>query len=99
MRGVFEATEVTIPTSFVILDTDLTKTSTANGTNKLDNILKFTCTNTIQFGETLADAVNGKPVFLSTGDDAYLYLVDEVDGTPIAPPSSDNAVYPIRIHK
>ncbi|KAF0718939.1 Aste57867_1373 [Aphanomyces stellatus] len=99
MRGVFEATEVTIPTSFVILNTDLTKPLVETGEKKLDNLLKFMCKNTTQFGKTLADAVNGKSAFLSSGDDVFLYLVDEVEGTPVIPSVSDNAVYPIRIHK
>ncbi|KAF0718207.1 hypothetical protein As57867_001832, partial [Aphanomyces stellatus] len=81
MRGVFEATEVTIPTSFVILDSDLTKPLDEKGEKQLDNPLMFMCNSTIQFGKSLTDAVNGKTVFLSSGDDVYLYLVDEVDDT------------------
>ncbi|KAF0684164.1 Aste57867_23846 [Aphanomyces stellatus] len=99
MRGVFEATEVTIPTSFVILDTDLTKPLVKKGEEQLDNLLSFMYKNTIQFGKTLADAVNGKSAFLYTSDDVFLSVVDEVEGTPVIPSAADKAVYPIRILK
>ncbi|KAF0719461.1 Aste57867_1023 [Aphanomyces stellatus] len=97
MRGVFQATEVIIPTSFVILPMDLTKESVGNGEEKLDSLFKFMCTKTIDFSLSVAKAMKSDSAIISTGDPMFLYLVDEVEGTPVIPSSSQTSVYPIRI--
>ncbi|KAF0682337.1 Aste57867_25520 [Aphanomyces stellatus] len=97
MRGVFEATEVIIPTSFVILPMDLTKPSVGNGEEMLNSIFRFMCTKTIDFGKSVANAMKSDSAIISTGGPMFLYLVDEVEGTPVIPSASEISVYPIRI--
>ncbi|KAF0687423.1 hypothetical protein As57867_020767, partial [Aphanomyces stellatus] len=97
MRGVFEATEVVIPTSFVILSLDFTKSLPENVQEKFDCLFKFMCTKTIDFGKSVAKAMKSDSAIISTGDPMFLYLVDEVEGTPVIPSTSDISVYPIRI--
>ncbi|KAF0688910.1 hypothetical protein As57867_019496, partial [Aphanomyces stellatus] len=97
MRGVFEATEVVIPTSFVILSLDFTKSLPENRQEKLDSLFNFMCKKTIDFGKSVAKAMKSNSAIISSGDPMFLYLVDEVEGTPVIPPVSDISVYPIRI--
>ncbi|KAF0712343.1 Aste57867_4862 [Aphanomyces stellatus] len=97
MRGVFEATEVVIPTSFVILSLDLTKSLPENVQEKFDSLFKFMCTKTIDFGKSVAKAMKSNSAIVSSSDPMFLYLVDEVEGTPVIPSTSDISVYPIRI--
>ncbi|KAF0682735.1 Aste57867_25164 [Aphanomyces stellatus] len=97
MRGVFEATEVIIPTSFEILPMDLTKPSVGNGEEMLNSIFRFICTKTIDFGKSVANAMKSDSAIISTGDPIFQYLVDEVEGTPVIPSAFEIAVYPIRI--
>ncbi|KAF0704242.1 Aste57867_7401 [Aphanomyces stellatus] len=94
MRGMFESTEVTIPTSFVILPVDMT--TIANGDTNLDGIVRFMCEKSIELGTTFARAIHGTSFFVPQGEPLFLYLVDEIEGTPVVPTSSDQA-YPIRI--
>ncbi|KAF0689413.1 Aste57867_19140 [Aphanomyces stellatus] len=92
MRGVFEATEVVIPTSFVILSLDLTKSLPENVQEEFDSLFNFMCKKTIDFGKSVAKAMKS-----NSGDPMFLYLVDEVEGTPVIPSASEISVYPIRI--
>ncbi|KAF0717651.1 hypothetical protein As57867_002168, partial [Aphanomyces stellatus] len=97
MRGVFEATEVVIPTSFVILSLDLTKSLPENRQEEIDSLFNFMCKKTIEFGKSVAKAMKSNSAIISSGDPMFLYLVDEVEGTPVIPSVSDISVYPIRI--
>ncbi|KAF0691863.1 Aste57867_16983 [Aphanomyces stellatus] len=95
MRGVFVATAVAIPTSFVILPVHLTKVPIEN--QELQSLVMFMCNKTIDLGKTLAHAVKTNSAYISTGAPKFLYLVDEVEGTPVFPPNNSDQTYPIRI--
>ncbi|KAF0716743.1 Aste57867_2689 [Aphanomyces stellatus] len=99
MRGMFEATEVTIPTSFVILPVDLTKregTLAGNTSKDLDDLLTFMCKKAFEIGAGIANAIKDKTACIPMEEPMYLYLVDEVDGAPVVPTKSGQ-VYPVRI--
>ncbi|KAF0692257.1 hypothetical protein As57867_016592, partial [Aphanomyces stellatus] len=53
MRGIFEATDITIPTSFVILSEDLTEDLSKKGENRLDILLTLMCNKTVEVGKSL----------------------------------------------
>ncbi|KAF0683302.1 Aste57867_24642 [Aphanomyces stellatus] len=96
MRGVFEATEAIIPTSFVLLPENLTKTSAKTGEKNLNSIVKYILDTTTDSAKSLAKAMKTNSGYIYSGDPMFLYLVDEVEGVPVIPSATDS-VYPIRI--
>ncbi|KAF0720107.1 hypothetical protein As57867_000548, partial [Aphanomyces stellatus] len=106
MRGIFEATEVTIPTSFVILPVDLTEPLDLDDAEGVleDYITQICqgCRDTVKLGKVFMQAVNKGEPFVPRGKSMYLYLMDEVEGVPVVPPRLErgevrSSVYPIRI--
>ncbi|KAF0695982.1 Aste57867_13236 [Aphanomyces stellatus] len=105
MRGIFQATEVHIPTSFVLLPFDIldkqqddedavaaTLDQTANFLHK-GLALGENFMKSIQTNKAIGTAIK----IFSCGDPLYMYLIDEVQGIPVVPPKDDNSVYPIKI--
>ncbi|KAF0694308.1 Aste57867_14804 [Aphanomyces stellatus] len=82
LRGIFLATEVHVPTSLVLLPFNLRDT-----TLQAEDALQ----------ETTANKAIGPAIRLVTpGAPLYFYLVDEINGVPVVPPSK-TAIYPIEI--
>ncbi|KAF0702798.1 Aste57867_7748 [Aphanomyces stellatus] len=97
MRGLYEATEVNVPTSFVVLPIDITAPSDHHSTAAtLTTVVAAMCHDTAKLGLAFVQALHSTDNigFLGTGNPMFLYLLDEVEGSPVVSPSS---VYPIRI--
>ncbi|KAF0717956.1 Aste57867_1993 [Aphanomyces stellatus] len=105
MRGIFQATEVHIPTSFVLLPFDIldkqqddedavtaTLDQTANSVHK-GLALGENFMKSIQTNKAIGTEIK----IFSCGDPLYMYLIDEVQGIPVVPPKDDNSVHPIKI--
>ncbi|CAK4860051.1 unnamed protein product [Aphanomyces euteiches] len=98
--GLFEASEVTVPTSFVVLPYKISSEKTANK-EKAKQLLGFMSRfqNTCQkVTEALMEG-NSVGQFLTTfmhGEPLYLYLLDEANGRVVVPKEKDE-VYPIEI--
>ncbi|KAF0690117.1 Aste57867_18511 [Aphanomyces stellatus] len=100
MRGIFEATQVHVPTSFVILPFDLRDTSLGIQ-DAVDETTGFLHRIANMGDKFMAAAKANKAVgpavrLVVPGNPLFLYLIDEVNGVPVVPESRD-AVYPIRI--
>ncbi|KAF0718233.1 Aste57867_1802 [Aphanomyces stellatus] len=108
MRSIFQATEVQIPTSFVLLPFNIldkqdddeeavaaTLAHTASFFHKgIEMGASFMIS--VKANKTIGTAIKT----FSAGEPLYLYLLDEVQGIPVVPPRSttgDEALYPIRI--
>ncbi|ETW06427.1 serine/threonine protein kinase, variant 1 [Aphanomyces invadans] len=102
MRGIFEATEVAFPTSFVVLPMDLTTPPLVDddAEDVLRDVTSFVQKG-IDMGHNFMHAVKqnkaiGRALRLvGPGEPLFLYLLDEVLGLPVVPPPG--SVYPIRI--
>ncbi|KAH9077979.1 serine/threonine protein kinase [Aphanomyces euteiches] len=100
MRGIFEATEVAFPTSFVILPFNLTEPQDDAPEDTLHDVASF-LQKGIEMGNEFMKALRTNRVvdralrLVGPGQPLYLYLIDEVEGLPVVPPPS--SVYPIRI--
>ncbi|KAF0715127.1 hypothetical protein As57867_003532, partial [Aphanomyces stellatus] len=108
MRGIFQATEVHVPTSFVLLpfnildkqdideeDAAVLLEQSANFIHK-GIAMGASFMKAVKANKTIGTAIK---VF-SAGEPLYLYLIDEVQGTPVVPPrvsEDDPPVYPIKI--
>ncbi|KAF0702794.1 Aste57867_7744 [Aphanomyces stellatus] len=100
MRGIFQATEVLVPTSFVILPFNL-RDKTIDVENALEETSGFLHKIT-KMGERFMDATKANkaigPIIriVTPGAPLFLYLIDEVNGSPVVPDKPD-ALYPIEI--
>ncbi|KAF0726270.1 hypothetical protein AaE_009623 [Aphanomyces astaci] len=99
MRGIFQATEVTVPTSFVLLPFNLVVHDSHDET--AEDVMVKTASflqRVVAMGEKFMQAAKANKAIGATvrlvapGDPLYLYLIDEVMGTPVSA-----GVYPIRI--
>ncbi|KAF0690482.1 Aste57867_18138 [Aphanomyces stellatus] len=111
MRGIFEATEVAIPTSFVLLPVNLATArrnddDDDNGDDDpedtFETITKFLHDDVLDMGRSFMQALqDNKPIgralkIVAPGQPLFLYLIDEVKGEPVVP-TTPNSIYPIRI--
>ncbi|KAF0690997.1 Aste57867_17698 [Aphanomyces stellatus] len=108
MRGIFQATEVRVPTSFILLPFDVLDKQDDD-----EDIVASTLSHTANFihkgvamGESFMKAIEANKTIataikiFSAGEPLYLYLIDEVQGTPVVPPrmsKDDRPMYPIKI--
>ncbi|KAF0697846.1 Aste57867_11500 [Aphanomyces stellatus] len=100
LRGIFQATEVHVPTSFVILPFNILDKKQ----HPLDAVAEAAgfLHQVVTMGTHFMDAVKANqsigPIvrLVAPGMPLYLYLIDEVAGTPVVPDSKD-ALYPIKI--
>ncbi|RQM26359.1 hypothetical protein B5M09_002742 [Aphanomyces astaci] len=99
MRGIFQATEVTVPTSFVLLPFNLVVHDPHDET--AEDVMVKTASflqRVVDMGDKFMQAAKANKAIGATvrlvapGDPLYLYLIDEVMGTPVSA-----GVYPIRI--
>lgn len=90
LRGIQEATEVHVPTTFIILHEKLTKStvksSSKNGASLADFFTSFIDLMSNKFQENASFYYK----------EVFLYLIDEYTGQPIIP-DDDNTQYPIKI--
>ncbi|KAH9082676.1 hypothetical protein LEN26_021259 [Aphanomyces euteiches] len=98
--GLFQASEVTVPTSFVVLPYKISSEKTANK-EKAKQLLGFMSRfqNTCQKVTKALMEGNSVGQFLTTfmhGEPLYLYLIDEANGRVVVPKEKDE-VYPIEI--
>ncbi|RHX99019.1 hypothetical protein DYB25_009937 [Aphanomyces astaci] len=105
MRGIFEATEVAFPTSFVILPFDLTLAQCGDDDNDPEDILRDVTSfiqKGIDMGHNFMAAVHQNKAIsralrlVGPGEPLFLYLIDEVHGLPVVP-TLPGSHYPIRI--
>ncbi|KAF0714668.1 hypothetical protein As57867_003749, partial [Aphanomyces stellatus] len=108
MRGKFQATEVHVPTSFVLLPFNILDKQDDD-----EDAAAVTIEQTANFigravglGNSFMKAIKANKVIgttikvFSAGEPLYLYLIDEVQGIPVVPPRlpEDNPpLYPIKI--
>ncbi|RHZ15144.1 hypothetical protein DYB37_009645, partial [Aphanomyces astaci] len=106
MRGIFEATEVAFPTSFVILPFDLTLPQCDDDDDNDPEDMLRDVTSFIQKGIDMGHnfmaavhqnkAISRALRLVGPGEPLFLYLIDEVHGLPVVP-TSPGSHYPIRI--
>ncbi|ETV86305.1 serine/threonine protein kinase, variant 2 [Aphanomyces astaci] len=109
MRGIFQATEVRVPTSFVLLPFNiLEKLADDDDDNDVEGALDEAAS-FIQKGLDMGakfvkavktnKAINVVVKLVTPGAPLYLYLIDEVQGAPVVPPldKASPPVYPIKI--
>jgi hypothetical protein len=92
LRAVMDATEVTVPTTFIILPQKITSQSREDESNKTKQV---DADQIIEFINSLADSWKGVAYFVGY-QEVYLYLIDEYTGKPVIPDANDN-IYPIPI--
>ena len=92
LRAIMDATEVTVPTTFIILPQKITTQSKEDGFNKAKQV---DADQIIEFIDSLADSWKGVASFVGY-QEVYLYLIDEYTGKPVIPDANDN-IYPIPI--
>ncbi|KAF0700357.1 Aste57867_9107 [Aphanomyces stellatus] len=101
MHGIYEAASVHVPTSFVILPYNIV----AEREKDVSGAEEKTTTFFQQFADMIStfnqdmepDTVVSRALsILSPGDPLFLYLIDEVTGTPVVPDQLGD-VYPIQI--
>ncbi|ETV96421.1 serine/threonine protein kinase, variant [Aphanomyces invadans] len=99
VRGVFDASEATVPTSFVVFPMRLTSAASsshieaaiAQHLRALLASVKSIAQATLR-GDALAQVMTS----LTNGQPLYLYLVDEVQGSIVL--HDPNHIYPVEIH-
>ncbi|RHY65656.1 hypothetical protein DYB30_007853 [Aphanomyces astaci] len=109
MRGIFQATEVRVPTSFVLLPFNIMeKLADDDDVNDVEGALDEAAS-FIQKGLDMGakfvkavktnKAINVVVKLVTPGAPLYLYLIDEVQGAPVVPPldKASPPVYPIKI--
>ena len=92
LRAVMDATEVTVPTTFIILPQKITSQSKEDGSN---NDKQVDADQIIEFIDSLANSWKGVASFVGY-QEVYLYLIDEYTGKPVIPDDND-IIYPIPI--
>ena len=92
LRAVMDSTEVTVPTTFIILPQKITSQSKEDGSNKAKQV---DADQIIEFIDSLANSWKGLASFVGY-QEVYLYLIDEYTGKPVIPDANDN-IYPIPI--
>lgn len=91
LRAMFEATEVTVPTTFIILPNRL-KLNSEDVNNSQED-----ANNVVIFFNAIINAWTKTTVSLLVDyKEVYFYLIDEYTGKPIIPNEND-PIYPIRI--
>jgi hypothetical protein len=92
LRAVMDSTEVTVPTTFIILPQKITSQSKEYGSNKAKQV---DADQIIEFIDSLANSWKGVASFVGY-QEVFLYLIDEYTGKPVIPDDNDN-IYPIPI--
>jgi hypothetical protein len=92
LRGIQEATEVNVPTTFIILHERLTKSTVKSIQKDKESLAQFFTSFVGLMSNQFQD--NGK--FYDLYKVVYLYLIDEYTGQPIIP-DDDKTQYPIKI--
>jgi hypothetical protein len=92
LRAVMDATEVTVPTTFIILPQKITSQSKEDGSNKAKQV---GADQIIEFIDSLANSWKGLASFVGY-QELYLYLIDEYTGKPVIPDANDS-IYPVPI--
>ncbi|ETV93652.1 serine/threonine protein kinase, variant [Aphanomyces invadans] len=105
MRGIFQATEVRVPTSFVLLPFNILEKMADDAEGVLDEAANF-IRQGMEMGARFMNAVKSSKGIGSVvklvlpGEPLYLYLIDEVLGAPVVPPllpDKSKPLYPIKI--
>lgn len=92
LRAVMDSTEVTVPTTFIILPQKITSQSKEDGSNKAKQV---DADQIIEFIDSLANSWKEVAFFVGY-QEVYLYLIDEYTGKPVIPDANDN-IYPVPI--
>jgi len=92
LNTVMDSTEVTVPTTFIILPQKITSQSQEDGSSeaKQDDANRI-----IAFINSLANSWKGV-VSLVGYEEVYFYLIDDYTGMPVIPDAEDD-IYPISI--
>ena len=92
LRAVMDITEVTVPTTFIILPQKITSQSKDDGSNKAKQV---DADQIIEFIDSLANSWKGVASLVGY-QEVFLYLIDEYTGKPVIPDTND-IIYPIPI--
>jgi len=88
LRAIMDATEVTVPTTFIILPQKIKKKKNDGNEKDADEIVRFI--------ESLASTWKNATALIGY-DVVYMYLIDEYTGKPVIPDTTDE-IYPIPIN-
>lgn len=98
LRGIQEAAEVHVPTTFIILHEKITKSTVKSSTKDVKSLGQFFTSFISLMSNKFEEKVEENANFYQLYDEVFFYLIDEYTGQPIIP-DDDKTQYPIKITK